>query len=43
MPARQSIDVMTMTSVNEGLWTEDITSTRTREQDRRDAHGTKVT
>ena len=40
---RRSIDVMTMTSVNEGLWTEDITSTRTRERDRRDGHGTKVT
>jgi hypothetical protein len=40
MPARR---VMTMTSVNEGLWTEGITSTRTRERDRRDVHGTKVT
>jgi hypothetical protein len=41
--ARRSIEVMTMTSVNEGLWTEGITSTRTRERDRRDVHGTKDT
>ena len=40
---RWSIDVMTMTSVNEGFWTEGNTSTRTRERDRRDVHGTKVT
>ena len=37
------IDVMMITSVNIGLWTEDITSRRTHDQDRRDAHGTKVT
>jgi hypothetical protein len=43
MPARRSIDVMTMTSVNEGFWTEGITSTRTREQDRQDVHGTELT
>jgi hypothetical protein len=43
MAARRSIDVMMVTFVNEGLWTEDITSTRTRERDRQDGHGTKVT
>ena len=42
---QQSIDVMTITSVNGtmGLWTEDITSRRTRNRDRRDDHGTKPT
>jgi hypothetical protein len=40
---RRSIDVMTMTSVNGRLWTEGITSTRTRERDRRDGHGTELT
>ena len=34
---------MTITFVNEGLWTEDITSGRTRNRDRRDDHGTKPT
>ena len=34
---------MTITSVNEGLWTEDITSGRTRNRDRPDVHGTKLT
>jgi hypothetical protein len=41
--ARRPIDVRMMTSVNGGLWTEGITSTRTRERDKRDAHGTNVT
>jgi hypothetical protein len=37
------IDVMTITFVNDGLWTEGITSRRTRHRDRPDVHGAKLT
>jgi len=41
---RFASDVMTLTtSVNDGLWTEDITSAGSRKRDRPDVHGTTLT